>query len=157
MQLHYQGLADGLIIVADSDDSPLHEDGHDASPQEECRLCQIRMRANGVTARLPSAVLRIAVGIAVPAIEAWYLFSSDASLTESTWRMLLGSGPRADVRRNLKKRVYGTEFPSQTGENLKAEQAAKGLLPNLVSFDRHFPGGFGPLAKTLRTWREPAG
>lgn len=102
--------------------------------------------------QLSSPLLKVAVGIAVPAIEAWYLFSRDASLTESTWRTHLGSVPRTQVRRKLKQKVYGTEMPTRPIAKEAATTAATHLVSNLVSFEQHFPNGFGPLAKTLRTW-----
>ena len=95
-QLHYAEAADALIVVADSDDTPLHETIHEEAPLQDCRLCQLRRKSQETIVDLSSPRLKVAVGIAVPAIEAWYLFSSDASLTESTWRTYLGSGPRKD-------------------------------------------------------------
>ncbi|PYS01877.1 MAG: hypothetical protein DMG16_10855 [Acidobacteria bacterium] len=151
-QLHYTESADGLIVVADSDDTPLHETHHDSEASVDCRLCQLRKKAVDVLSDLPAATFKVAIGIAVPAIEAWYLFPTDARLTESTWRQHLGSGPRPDIRRNLKKKVYGTELPSQTVENQRAEDAAKQLISNLHLFEQHFPNGFGPLAQALRSW-----
>jgi hypothetical protein len=152
-QLHYANAADALIIVADSDDSPLHADGHEKTTDQSCRYCQIQEKVDFTLNSIATPGPLVAIGIAAPAIEAWYLFPDDASLSEATWRNSLGGGRRPDVRRELKKRVYGTQFPTQTIEVVKAEQAAHRLLANMKSFEDHFPNGFGPLARAVRSWR----
>lgn len=38
--LHYRTSADGLIVVVDSNRSPLHAPHHDAEPPTDCRLCE---------------------------------------------------------------------------------------------------------------------
>jgi membrane associated rhomboid family serine protease len=49
--LHHQQAADNLIIVADSDDTRLHEPDHDANPVDQCRLCQLRKVSSDVVPR----------------------------------------------------------------------------------------------------------
>src|SRR5215213_211241 len=84
--LYYRTDAEALVVIADSDDSPVHRSSHDQAGNEEpgCRLCQLRRVVNETK---PSALtgrdeLKIAVGLAVPAIEAWYLCGVDPHVNE---------------------------------------------------------------------------
>src|SRR4051812_24290344 len=42
--LHYRTDADAVVVIADSDDSPIHQSAHDQAGGEDaqCRLCQLR-------------------------------------------------------------------------------------------------------------------
>src|SRR5436305_10450078 len=73
--LHYRTDAEALVVIADSDDSPIHQLSHDQVGGEKpgCRLCQLRnvfkeTRLSTVPGR---DELKSAIGLAVPAIEAW--------------------------------------------------------------------------------------
>src|SRR5437868_5718041 len=75
--LYFNTDAEALVVIADSDDSPVHQSSHDKAGGEEsrCRLCQLRnvfkeTKLSSVSGR---GELKSAVGLAVPAIEAWYL------------------------------------------------------------------------------------
>jgi hypothetical protein len=60
-QLHYNTDADALVVVADSDDSPVHDPSHDVPGANTagCRLCELRAAASAVFARLtPSPAAR---------------------------------------------------------------------------------------------------
>src|SRR5215212_1976636 len=80
--LHYQTDAEAIVVIADSDDSPVHRSSHDQAGNAEvgCRLCQLRkvFKETKLTAITGRGELKIAVGLAVPAIEAWYLCGVDA-------------------------------------------------------------------------------
>ena len=69
--------ADGVAVVVDADDSVVHAAEHEPAGNfhPNCRMCQLRAVYRQTTKKFPRAhgrerVLR-AVGIAVPAIEAW--------------------------------------------------------------------------------------
>src|SRR5437764_2311851 len=76
-QLYYHTDAEGLVVVADSDDSPVHELAHDApgGADPACRLCELRRIIAVAEPRLRPvpgrAALKTAVGLAGSAIEAW--------------------------------------------------------------------------------------
>src|SRR5258706_9767911 len=42
MHLHYHTDVQGLVIVADSDDSPPHDESHQKQPSTDCRYCRIQ-------------------------------------------------------------------------------------------------------------------
>jgi hypothetical protein len=75
-ELHYHTDAEAFVLVVDSNSSSPHLAEHDLPDKSEpqCRLCQLRRIANDVQqklrprANLPS--LKIALGVAVPTIEA---------------------------------------------------------------------------------------
>ncbi len=76
--LHYGTDVDALVVVVDSDESPVHQETHEARGDKnlECRLCRLRATVaeslSRVTAVPNRATLKTALGVAVPAIEAWY-------------------------------------------------------------------------------------
>ncbi|MFT3866924.1 MAG: hypothetical protein QM715_00370 [Nibricoccus sp.] len=77
--LHFNTDAVGLAVVVDADDSVVHTEPHDAPGyfHPHCRLCQLRAVFRQTVKKLPPArgrtrILR-GVGVAVPAIESWYL------------------------------------------------------------------------------------
>lgn len=87
--LHFNTDADALVVVVDSDDSVVHNVEHDQPGyfHPQCRMCQLRAVFRQTQKRLKPAhgrerVLRC-LGIAVPAIEAWYLCGRDASVSEA--------------------------------------------------------------------------
>src|SRR5215210_5665569 len=96
--LHYQTDVEALVVIADSDDSPLHQSSHDQAGNEEpgCRLCQLRnvFKETKLSAVSGRSELKSAVGLAVPAIEAWYLCGIDLHVNEATWARKLGQGER---------------------------------------------------------------
>ena len=81
--LHFNTDADGLVVVVDSDDSVVHTGDHEAPDyfHPQCRMCRLRAVFRQTAKKFPpvhgrSRVLR-GVGIAVPAVEAW--FSADST------------------------------------------------------------------------------
>ena len=88
-QLHYHSDADGLIVVVDSDRSPVHMPDHDqpeSEPKNKCRLCSLRYLVqkirNDLTPVTGRGPLKIGLGLAVPAIEAWYRCGMDHILVK---------------------------------------------------------------------------
>ncbi len=158
--LHYYTDADSLAVVVDSDDSPVHGTAHEAGAENypDCRLCQLRTcvglslrRVTAVANRVP---LRTALGVAVPAIEAWYRCGIDPHVMEATWsRKLLGESITYD-RRSLKVDIYGSHQPSLATETNAAVLAATRLANNIEILEQFFPVGFGCLVYDVRTWLE---
>ncbi|MDD3179675.1 MAG: hypothetical protein PHQ04_04910 [Opitutaceae bacterium] len=157
--LHFNTTADGIVVVVDSDDSVVHTAAHEAPGFHHplCRLCRLRSVFRRTQKNLPPAhgrdrVLR-GVGLAVPAIEAWYLCGRDAAVTEAAWQGGQESGRPPYTRRELKWRVYGTDRPSLPHETMRALQEVRRHQGDVRRLENDFPHGFGALARDLRAWR----
>jgi hypothetical protein len=161
--LHFNTEADGLAVVVDADDSVVHTDTHEAPGyfHPRCRLCQLRALFRQTTKRLPPAhgrlrVLR-AIGVAVPAIEGWYLCGQNGRVTEAAWIEGQESGRAPYTRAGLKWQVYGTDRPSLPHEIRCAIEAVKLHVADTRRLENDFPG-FHSLAVDLRSWKPaPAG
>lgn len=156
--LHYRTDADGLIVVADSNRSPVHlgRSDQECGAAGQCRLCLLRKgmaetqaQLARVTGRTP---LKVAMGLAVPAIEAWYLCAVESGVSENAWHQGLESDHIPYTNNSLKQKVYGTDRPSIELETEKAREAAQRLAGDLSSLEQQFPIGFGTLAGALRGW-----
>ena len=157
--LHFNTDADGLVAVVDADDSVVHTVEHDAPGyfHPQCRVCQLRAVFRQTTKRLPPAhgrkrVLR-GVGVAVPAIEAWYLCGRDEQVTEAGWVTGQANGRLPYTRGQLKWRVYGTDRPSLPLEIRCALAEAERLRRDPRRLENDFPG-FATLTRDLRSWRK---
>ena len=90
--VYYNTGAEYLIIVRDSDDSPVHKKEHDQpnnKESEKCRFCQLRQTVKSslknLAPRQGKENFKVAFGVAVPAIEAWLLCGVDPHVNEATW------------------------------------------------------------------------
>src|SRR5260221_6824348 len=81
--VHYNSDAEAWVIVVDCDDTELHDVTHDVpgGDNERCRLCQARKiinpAQNQLKPRKDKPPLKVAIGLAVPTIEAWYLVGKE--------------------------------------------------------------------------------
>lgn len=160
--LHFNTDADGLVVVVDSDDSVVHTAEHEAPGyfHPQCRLCQLRGIFHRTQKRFPllhgrDRVLR-AVGLAVPAIEAWYLCGQDPQVTELAWTEGQARGWTPYTRRDLKWRVYGTDRPGLGFEMRRAVECVRRHERDLRRLEADFPHGFGAMARDLRGWKQDA-
>ena len=149
--------ADGLVVLVDADDTEVHTDAHEAPGyfHPRCRMCQLRAAFRRATKTLPPArgrarVLR-AIGLAVPAAEAWYLCGLDEQVGEAAWLAARQSGRTPYTRRELKARVYGTDRPNLPQAIAHATAAARRHASDLRRLEYDFPG-FRHLAEDLRHW-----
>ena len=156
--LHFNTDADGLVVLVDADDTEVHTEAHNAPGyfHPRCRLCQLRAAFRRATKNLPPVrgrdrVLR-AIGLAVPAAEAWYLCGHDDSVGEAAWLAGKENGRPPYTRRELKYRVYGTERPNLQQAVASASAAARRHARDLRRLENDFPG-FAALAADLRSWR----
>jgi len=135
-----------LIVVIDSNDSPLHDVTHIGKPQADCRLCTLRTIADRTLAELTRIArrpaLRVALGAATPAIEAWYLCGKPPNPSEQTW---VRGGPRGYDKQSLKRAAYGTDRANLPLMTAVAKVEAERLAANLGLLRRDFPRGFGAL------------
>lgn len=157
--LHFNTDAAGLVVVVDADDSVVHTAEHEAPGyfHPQCRLCQLRGIFRKTQKRFPplhgrDRVLR-AVGLAVPAVEAWYLCGQEVQVTELAWVEGQARGVAPYTRRELKWRVYGTDRPSLGFEIQRAVESVRRHRGDLRRLEADFPQGFGRMARDLRDWR----
>lgn len=156
--LHFNTDTDVLVVVVDSDDSVVHTTDHDRPDyfHPQCRMCRLRATFRQTTKRLPVAhgrqrVLR-GVGIAVPAVEAWYLCGRDPNVDESRWVAGQESGRTPYSRAELKWRVYGTDRPNLPHETRCALHEVERFRRDPRRLENDFPG-FAALARDLRAVR----
>jgi hypothetical protein len=153
--LHFNTDTDLLVVVVDSDDSVVHTAEHDAPGyfHPHCRMCHLRAVYRQTVKRFPPAhgrarVLR-AVGVAVPAVEAWYLCGRDDRVNEAAWTAGQKAGAIPYTRAQLKLRVYGTDRPSLPLETMCAVREAGRFRHDTRRLEHEFPG-FAALAADLR-------
>ncbi len=157
--LHFQTDVEGLVVVADSDRSVTHTTQHDRveGGQAGCRVCELRNVHELIRSRLAERVgrasLKVAIGVAVPAVEGWYARGVVPHVNEAAWSRALQSGQFPYTKVSLKKTVYGTRRPSILLEIERAVEAASRLANHIDGLEADFPGGFGALAADLRRWR----
>jgi hypothetical protein len=156
--LHFNTDAEGIAVVVDADDSVVHTEAHDQPGyfHPHCRLCQLRAVHRQTVKKLPPArgrqrVLR-AVGVAVPAIEGWYLCGRDETVTEAAWLSGQAEGRAPYTRHELKWRCYGTDRPSLPHEIDCALIDARRHARDTRRLENDFPG-FRSLAHDLRGWK----
>ena len=160
-QLHYHTEAEGLVLVVDSNGSPPHLQSHEEpnAADTTCRLCQLHRLAKDALSKVspvpnrPS--LKVAIGIAVPAIEAWLLCGVDAHVTESAWTNAIKKDRRGGMtytKPYLKQQLYGTSRPSIEVETKAMTAAATRLSRDLSTIQQLFPHGFGALVRSLKSW-----
>lgn len=161
--LHFNTDAHGLVVVVDSDDSPVHTEEHERPGYHHplCRICRLRAAFRRTMKNLPPAHGRTAplraVGLAVPAIEAWLLCGREPAVTEAAWMAGQESGRAPFTRKELKALVYGTSRPSLPHEIARAVEEVNRHRGDVRRLENDFPNGFGALARDLRAWRrQPA-
>jgi hypothetical protein len=114
--LHYHSDAEALVVVVDCNGTEAHSATHDKpdNSADDCRLCQARKiaaKARGRLSKRPAGpALKIAIGLAVPAIEAWYLFGKDHAVGEAAWHVAL-----TDRRDHVKKKHYRQQLKKRHG------------------------------------------
>ncbi|MBX7221525.1 MAG: hypothetical protein K1Y36_16360 [Blastocatellia bacterium] len=157
-KLYYSTEACGLIFVVDSDDTSMHLPEHPLQKDDDCRLCQVRENLQEIKERLNLRYNQIpfnfAVGLAIPAVEAWYLCNTKDGMnkTETAWFNAKDKKQKPYNRKQLKHLVYGTDRPSLPFETKIAIREATRLAQDISILEQNFPNGFGSLANDLRKW-----
>jgi hypothetical protein len=100
--------------------------------------------------------LRVAIGVPVPAIEAWYLIVKNPQLHEATWIRKQNGENITYNRKSLKEETYGTDRPSINLEIECAVNEAKRIVENglLENLGNAFPYGFGSLINEIQQWKK---
>jgi len=98
--------------------------------------------------------LKIALGLAVPAIEAWLLCGVEPHVSEAAWINGLKERPgrMPYSKGDLKRQLYGASYPSLQIMTAAMKAAAERLSQDLAILERLFPDGFGALSNALRNW-----
>ncbi|MGH7975261.1 MAG: hypothetical protein ACREC8_01225 [Limisphaerales bacterium] len=156
LELHYNTDAEGFVLIVDSNGSPSHLASHENARDAKCRLCQLQRIVQEVQQqvrpRQHQAPLKIALGLAVPTVEAWLLSGVDPHVTEAAWTNGLKEGQMPYTKAGLKNQLYGTSHPSLVIETEAMKVAAARLASNLSTVGNLFPNGFGNLQKNLKSW-----
>jgi hypothetical protein len=158
--LHFRSDAEGLVVVVDCDNEELHRPAHDepGGAVETCRLCRARRmiaQAQNQLRPIPGrSKLKVAIGLAVPAIEAWLLVGKDPQVGEAAWLAGLTSGKPPFNPEQLKKLVYVKDRPSRELQIECAEREARRIIQNLQAIENAFPAGFGSMSREIRSWIE---
>ncbi len=156
--VHFNSDAEGLVMVVDCDDTEMHSTSHDADPRgaEDCRFCRIRNivahTRNRLRPRNMMPPLKVAIGLTVPAIEAWYLVGKNHQVGEAAWKVGLDAGRQPFSKQQLKQLVYGTGRPSLELATQCAVTEARRIIQNLSAIETAFPIGFGLMAQEIRSW-----
>ncbi|NQT17991.1 MAG: hypothetical protein HQ582_34890 [Planctomycetes bacterium] len=157
--LHYATDAEALVIVQDSDRTPPHVQTHNqpGGSDPKCRLCEMRGIVDQVADQFRKqsiSPIKIALGLAVPQIEAWYLIGRDPHVSEASWISGRKHGKLPFPREHLKAKVYGTDRPSLELETRRAREEAERIVleKRLPELEQFFQGGFGALAADVRDW-----
>lgn len=147
--------AEALIVVSDSDDTFVHTKEHETELNEQCRLCQLRKAVAETVSKLKGKkTFRVAVGVPVPAIEAWFLCGINPHVNEATW-IRKQNGERISYdRKSLKVELYGNDRPAIETLKEKAIESAERLIEDLEQFEELFPQGFGCLINEIRGWKQ---
>jgi len=152
---YYGQHAEALVVALDSDESPVHVAAHESPGQSDpgCRLCRLRQTAAEVQRGMDlipgRPLIRVAVGMAVPAIEAWYQSVDDARVSEVAWLHALRDRRFPYDRLSLKRAVYGSE---RNPDREKALHSSRRLAEDLARLEEAFPSGFGSMAREIRSW-----
>jgi len=162
--LHFGTDAEALVIVLDSDTSPVHHPDHDVPGQAvpKCRLCEVRKTAatalTGLRSRPSGDALRLAFGLAVPCLEAWFRCGRDPQVTEAAWAQALGAKkPLPYDAKGLKSKVYGKSHSTMEHITHCMTAESQRLATILPQLEAAFSIGFGQFAQAIRNWPSTAG
>jgi hypothetical protein len=156
--LHYNIDAEALVVVVDSDDSPVHQPIHNPPSRacQECRVCQLHAVVANTAGQLRHIqgrpLMKMSIGIALPAIEAWYRYGVDPHVTEAAWIQALQSKIYPYTRVSLKEAMYGVSRPSRVLKTGRGTEEARRLVQDLLCLEQWFPNGFGLLAEGVLNW-----
>jgi len=156
--LHFGSDAEALVVVVDGDESAPHDISHVSSKeQSSCHFCKLIEEVAQARKRLRKRDgqqdLKIALGVAVPAIEAWYLVGKNHEVGEARWLQGINSKEPPFDKRAIKKEVYATERPSLELEIKIATDECRRLAGDVGRIVSAFPIGFGLLSDEIQSWK----
>jgi len=98
-------------------------------------------------------MIKVAIGVTVPSMEAWYLCEKNSAVGEAVWIRKLNGEKVGYDRVSLKKQVYG-ERPFARKRAEKILEEANRLAQNPEQLEKLFPEGFGNMASEIRSWKK---
>lgn len=157
LHLQYRTDADALVVLVDSNHSPVHQASHRTEEADtRCRLCELQRSASrtlqGFSPTGEGRLIRVAIGLAVPSLEAWLRCGHDTDVSEAAWQEGLNRKRDPYTRNELKNRVYGTDRPGLGLQKRRGIEEAERLTQDLATLEDRFPVGFGSFAARIRTW-----
>jgi hypothetical protein len=149
--LQYRTDAEALVVVVDSNHSYVSR----GEPKNRLREFQeLAQRCREQLKRVPGRIpLKIAIGVAAPAIEAWWLCKSNPHISEAAWEKGLIEKREPYSKLELKRQLYCSDYSSLELMTQKMSEAAQVITADLSAIEQAFPDGFGTLARELRSWR----
>jgi hypothetical protein len=150
-KLHYQTETAGLLVVVDADRSSLKM-GEAGNRREVLKtIVKATLASLGPVAQKPA--LKVAIGVAMPALEAWLLSPDDVTLCEANWERALSSEIDTDIGKRLKRQLFGVERPDSFVRRDLVLKAAHRCIPHLSVLRDRFPNGFGKMVEDILAWR----
>lgn len=155
--LHYQRAADALIVIADSNNRPVHAPSHVPGAEEKCRHCLLEHCAANTLRQLSPVggreAVKVAIAIPCPSMEAWLLCHDDSLCSEASWVQRSAATNSFGEIKRLKKRLYGLESP-HSDEKMQsiACERARAIAADPDRLAKAFPNSFGLLAAALKKW-----
>lgn len=156
---YYQTESEAVIIVCDSNDKPVHIPEHEEAGNKDslrCRFCILKRKASETLASLKPIqnrkMIKVAIGVAVPAIEAWLICGQNLDVSEDKWIRRLNGEKVGYDKTSLKRELYG-DRPFKRKRIDKATEEAERLSENLELLEKQFPEGFGNLLKEVKSWK----
>ncbi len=159
MHLHYHTDVDALVVVADSNSTPIDpgREREGMETDEPSRLVQLQQAVRGACGKLlpveDRPQLKIAIGLAVPAIEAWLVCGAQPNVSENAWVQGMRGGIPPYTKNELKHMAYGSDRPGGRRQRDRAVEHARRVVGIIDRLRRQFPVGFGALADDLESWR----
>lgn len=144
--IRYQTKAEAIIVVVDSD-------GADLTPNAPTnRYEEIQNTINSCLVPTPAHPTppSVLLGMAVPAIEAWWLAHSQPGISENAWLQRRKHAPTYD-KLSLKRSLYGTDKPSLQHETDCMMRAARKAASHASTLCARFPLGLANIIRTIRT------
>lgn len=146
----------GVMVVVDGDASSVHSAGwrNPVPCAPDCRVCGVRAQALDVLGRVARTgrdQVRLAIGVAYPAIEAWYAFGTQDQITEAEWIIRVNEGRSNHIKQALKQATNRRHGPG-IDKRVAASGDATRVAAFMESFRVAFPGGFGAFADDLYRW-----
>lgn len=96
--------------------------------------------------------LKVAVGVAVPAIEAWYLVGRHPAASEAAWMSRPSDLRHHDRKREFKLAAYRIASADSAAGVERATNTAGEAAKRVSDLIRLFPGGFAPFAGAVQGW-----
>ncbi len=143
--IYFKTNAPLLVVVAEGNRSPLEPH---APTNRLVRLREISARCQP-KGRPDRPNLQIAIGIAYPCIEAWWLAPLYADVGEKSWSQRTAPGVAQYTKQDLKRRLYGQEFPGIPHATACMQDGARKTAAALTETKARFPFGFGSLLAGL--------